>query len=70
MNISQRLRRLESNSPNEVSTGQPLRPIGVTDEQYQQLIIDKRQELGLSPSDTLNLLALVDEAKHIVEATV
>jgi hypothetical protein len=60
MNISQRLRRLESNSPSEVSTGQPLQPMGVSDQQYQQLVIDKRQELELLPSDPLPLLSLVE----------
>ena len=58
MRIQQRLRRLETNIPT-VSTGQPLPPAGITPEQYQQLVTDKRQELGLSPSDALPLLSLV-----------
>lgn len=58
MNIQARLYRLENNHSQEPNTGLPLRPDGLSDEQYQQAIEDKRAELGLAPNQPIPILAL------------
>lgn len=58
MNIQARLYKLENLTTAEPSKGLPLRPEGLSDEQYQQAIVDKRRELELAPEQPIPILAL------------
>lgn len=58
MSIEARLTKLEAIKNPKASEGLPLRPIGITDKEYEQAIIDKRQELGLKDNEHIGLLDL------------
>ena len=58
MNIESRLYRLENQIGSEPSKGLPVRPFGLTDEQYEQAVADKRKELGLTPNQIIPIMAL------------
>ena len=58
MNLQQRLHQLEYKTATKASEGLPLRPMGMSDTDYEQAIIDKRQELGLKDNEHIGLLDL------------
>jgi len=59
MNIDQRLYKLETITATKANEGLPLRPLGMSDKDYEQAMADKRQERGLKDSEPLGLLDLV-----------
>jgi hypothetical protein len=42
----------------QVATGKPIRPLDMSDKEYEQAIHSKRKELGLRDSQDLPILAL------------
>lgn len=63
MSLQQRLLKLELKSNQPASEGLPLRPLGMSDDEYNQAIIDKRRELKLKDNEQLSMLSLCTEAE-------
>lgn len=59
--LSNKLERLENRAgTSKVSTARPIRPLGMSDAEYEQAIKKRRKELGLRDNESLHLLALCD----------
>lgn len=57
--LSNKLDRLEDRAgAGKVSTARPIRPVDMSDAEYEQAIKKKRKELGLRDSQDLPILAL------------
>lgn len=59
--LSNKLERLgDSVGAGKISTARPIRPLGMSDAEYEQAIKKRRKELGLRDNESLHLLALCD----------
>lgn len=59
--LSNKLERLgDSVGAGKVSTARPIRPLGMSDAEYEQAIKKRRKELGLRDSQDLPILSLCD----------
>lgn len=58
MSIEARLTKLEAIKDTKHKKGLPLRPLGMSDTDYEQAIINKRKELGLKDNEHIGLLDL------------
>lgn len=60
MNLNTRLTKIETiNSvTNTQHQGEPVRPIGMTDQEYLEAVKAKRIELGLKPSEPIPIMAI------------
>lgn len=57
--LSNKLERLEDRSgARKVSIARPVRPLGMSDAEYEQAIKKRRKELGLRDSEDLPILSL------------
>lgn len=59
MSIEARLTKLETAKSVRHAEGMPIRPLDMTDADYEQACSDKRKELGLKSHEQLNILALI-----------
>jgi hypothetical protein len=58
-NLKNRVIKLEDRAgTSRVSTARPIRPLGMSDSEYEQAIKKRRKELGLRDSQDLPILAL------------
>lgn len=58
-NLRNKIQKLEDKLGTEkVATGKPIRPLDMSDKEYEQAIKSKRNELGLRDNQDLPILAL------------